>query len=144
MTQTAQVETFGNYKIIIETAEGYTAEDGILTVSIWHTKSGLVDSHTDGMTLRNARDNAKYKIKRQLESTASFYMGFDEVELLGLHNDLILLKDSTDYIVSNQTALIYARFKKYSAIRDYVMNKAYKGFSPYFNKNDIHHAEELI
>ena len=144
MTHTALTELFGVYRLIIEPAEGYTMEDGVLTVSVWHTKQGLIDCHTDGMTLRDGRDHALEIVKNHLEGTETFYMGFDEVEIKGLHGHLVLLKDSTDYIIASQTAFIYARLETYSVVRDYAMNNRYTGFSRYFNANDIHHAEGLI
>lgn len=144
MLNTAHTERFGDFTILVRTAEGYTVEDGIMTVDIFHAKRGLLDCHTDGMNLKDARENAKDFIERAIANSQTFYMGFDEVEILGLHNDKVLLKDSSDYIIASETAFVWARFSSYADIREYCMNNSLKGFSPYFNRNDIHHALELV
>lgn len=144
MLSTSYTERFGEYTVLVSVAEGYTLEDGVLVVEVFHNKGGLVDSHVDGMTLENARDHALEAIKNHLERTPTLYMGFDEVEILAIHNDKILLKDSSDYIIASHTAFVWSRCIAYADIREYSMNHSYKGFSKYFNREDIHHALELV
>ena len=71
-------------------------------------------------------------------------MGYDEINMLGLHEDKVLFKDSKDYIIASQEGREWHRTDSYADIREYCMNRLYKGFSPYFNKEDIHHVEELV
>ena len=142
--QTAHTETFGSYTVLIKSAEGYTLEDGVLVAQVYHISKGLLDSHTDGMTLANARDHAKDVIINNLESTPSFYMGFKNVVILGLHNDKVLLADSKEFVIASHTARIEYNTPNYSEIREHSINRAYKGFSPYFNREDIHHTKELV
>ena len=139
--KTSYTERLGEYLIVVSPAEGYTIEDGILTVEVLHNTKGLIECHTDRGDIKDFIEHGKQYV---LDCMAYLVIGEENITPLAVHNNLVLAEDSTDYLVINHDGFVYGRFATYAEVRAYSMNNSYKGFSKWFNRNDIHHAMELV